>query len=74
MLGKHTTSFPRKHIDLVLIQFVFLRVGLTTAMSKRKQAEQRKLLENSMAIHLDTQCLKEALRKVPRDSSYCTHT
>jgi hypothetical protein len=51
MLGKHTTSFPRKHLDLVLIQFVFLRVGLTTAMSKRKQAEQRKLLENSMAIH-----------------------
>ena len=74
MLGKHTTSFPRKHIDLVLIQFVFLRVGLTTAMSKRKQAEQRKLLENSMAIHPGYPVSEEALRKVPRDNSYCTHT
>ena len=32
IMGKHTTSFPRKHLDLVLIQFVFLRVGLTAAM------------------------------------------
>ena len=55
MLGKHTTSFPRKHLDLVLIQFVFLRVGLTAAMRTywipRANHEQRKLLENSMAFH-----------------------
>ena len=73
MLGKHTTSFPRKHIDLVPIS-IRASSRRPNRMSKRKQAEQRKLLENSMAIHLDTQCLKEALRKVPRDSSYCTHT
>jgi hypothetical protein len=50
-----TTSFPRKHLDLVLIQFVFLRVGLTAAMRTywipRANHEQRKLLENSMAFH-----------------------
>ena len=40
----------------------FLRVGLTTANA-------------SNASYWNTQCLKEALRKVPkRDSSYCTHT
>ena len=63
MLCRHTTSFQRKaNLDLVLIQFVFVRVGLTAAMRTYNGQLtlsyncsywnlQLQLLENSIAIH-----------------------
>ena len=66
--------------SLVLIQFVFLRVGLTAAMRTYWIPSREQIMSNASywktvwQSTLDAQCLKEALRKAPHDSSYCTHT